>query len=102
MLQTVRAEKVDKKWVICLVSMVLKLPKKVLFLRYGTDLSQNFKSVKAIYIYASESFLSLFQIFGKKLLIWTAHNTFLEGRHPEVTKNPYYISSTHHIIFFRL
>ena len=27
--------------------------------------------------------------FGQKLLIWTAHYTFLESRHPEATKNPY-------------
>ena len=27
--------------------------------------------------------------FGQKLLIQTAHHTFLESRHPEVTKNPY-------------
>ena len=29
--------------------------------------------------------------FGQKLPIWAAHYTFLESRHPEVTKNPYYI-----------
>ena len=29
--------------------------------------------------------------FGQKLLIWTIHHTFLESRHPEVTKNPYYV-----------
>ena len=29
--------------------------------------------------------------FGQKLQIWIAHHTFLESRHPEVTKNPYYI-----------
>ena len=26
--------------------------------------------------------------------IWTAHHTLLEGRHPEVTKNLYYVLST--------
>ena len=26
--------------------------------------------------------------FGQKLPIWTTHHTFLESRHPEVTKNP--------------
>ena len=31
--------------------------------------------------------------FGQKLPIWTVHHTFLESRHPEVTKNPYYILS---------
>ena len=31
--------------------------------------------------------------FGQKLPIWTAHHTFLESRHPEVTKNPYYVFS---------
>ena len=29
--------------------------------------------------------------FGQKLPIRTAHHTFLESRHPEVNKNPYYI-----------
>ena len=29
--------------------------------------------------------------FGQKLQIQTAHHTFLESRHPEVNKNPYYI-----------
>ena len=61
MLQTVRAEKVDEKnGVICLVSMfpswvmVRKLSKKVYFLQFYADLSKKSKSVKAIYIYASE------------------------------------------------
>ena len=31
--------------------------------------------------------------FEQKLLIRTAHHTFLESRHPEVTKNPYYVLS---------
>ena len=35
--------------------MVLKLPKKVQFLQFCADLSKKSKSVKAIYIYASES-----------------------------------------------
>ena len=35
--------------------MVLKLPKKVYFLQFRADLSKNSKSVKVIYIYASES-----------------------------------------------
>ena len=62
MLQTVRAEKVDEKnGVICLVSMfpswvmVFKLSKKGHFLQFCADLSKKSKSVKAIYIYASES-----------------------------------------------
>ena len=56
MLQTLRAE----KGAICLVSMflswvmVLKLSKKVHFLRFCADLSKKSKSVKAIYIYASK------------------------------------------------
>ena len=61
-LQTVRAEKIDKKiGVICLVSMfptwvmVCKLSKKVHFLQFCADLSEKSKSVEAIYIYASES-----------------------------------------------
>ena len=31
--------------------------------------------------------------FGRKLPIQTIHHTFLECRHPEVTKNPYYVLS---------
>ena len=31
--------------------------------------------------------------FEQKLLIRTNHPTFLENRHPEVTKNPYYVLS---------
>ena len=42
--------------------------------------------------------------FCQKLLIWTAHHTFPESRHPQVTKNLYYVlftrrANTH---FFRL
>ena len=29
----------------------------------------------------------------QKLSIWTTHHTFLESRHPELTKNPHYILS---------
>ena len=65
MLQTVRVEKVDEKnGVICLVSMfpswvmVHQLSKKVHFLQFCADLSKKSKSIKAIYIYASESSLS--------------------------------------------
>ena len=61
-LQTVRSEKLHgKNGVIYLVSMfpswvmVLKLSKKVYFLQFCADLSKKSKSVKAIYIYASES-----------------------------------------------
>ena len=31
--------------------------------------------------------------FGQKLPIRTAHQFFLESRHPEVIKNPYYVLS---------
>ena len=62
MLQTVRVEKIDEKnGVICLVSMfpswvmVRNLPKKAYFLQFSDDLSKKSKSVKTIYIYASES-----------------------------------------------
>ena len=61
-LQTARAEKVDRKnEVICLVSMipsrvmVCELSRKEHFLQFCADLSKKSKSVKAIYIYASES-----------------------------------------------
>ena len=70
MLQTVRAEEVDEKsGVICLVSifpscvMVFKLSKKVNLFQFCADLSKKPKSVKASYIYASES----------------SHSTFLEN-----------------------
>ena len=62
MLQKVRAEKEDEKSrVICLASMfpsrvvVLKLFKKEHFLQFCADLNKKLKSVKAVYIYASES-----------------------------------------------
>ena len=35
-------------------------------------------------------------MFRQKLLIWTVHHTFLESRHPEVTKNLYHVLSTRH------
>ena len=61
MLETVRKEIVDEKiGVLCLVSifpswvMVRKLSKKVYFLQFCAELSKKSKSVKAIYIYASE------------------------------------------------
>ena len=60
-LQTVRSEKVDEQnGVICLVSMfpswvmVLQLSKKVNFLQFYADLNKKSKSIKAVYIYASE------------------------------------------------
>ena len=63
MLYTNRVENLDEKnGVICLVSMfpslvmVLKLSKKVHFLQFCADLSKKPKSVKAIYLYAFESF----------------------------------------------
>ena len=31
--------------------------------------------------------------FGQKLPIQSTHHIFLESRHPEVTKNPYYVLS---------
>ena len=61
MLQTVRVEKIDEKnGLIFLVSMfpsrvmVLKLSKKVHFLQFCADPSKKSKSIKAIYLYASE------------------------------------------------
>ena len=73
MLQTVRSEKVDENGVICLVSifpswvMVCKLPKKV-FSQFCTDLSKKSKSVKAIYICASES--SYFSLSENAMVYW--------------------------------
>ena len=61
MLQTIRAVKVFEKYgVISLVSMfsfwvmVFELSKKIQFLQICADLSKKSKSIKAIYIYASE------------------------------------------------
>ena len=61
-LQTAGTEKVDEKnGVMCLVPMfpcwvmVFKLSKKVHFLQFCTDLRKKSKSIKAIYIYASEN-----------------------------------------------
>ena len=61
MLQIVKEEKVDgKNGVICLVSMfpswvmVLKCSKKVHFMQFCADLSKKPKSLKAIFMYASE------------------------------------------------
>ena len=57
MLQTVRAEKVDEKYgVICLVSVSPPIiQKRAFFLQFCADISKKSKSVKAFYIYASES-----------------------------------------------
>ena len=47
--------------------------------------------------------------FWEKIPILTTHHTFLESRHPEVTKNPYYVLfpkgakkkvSAHGLIFY--
>ena len=60
-MQTVRSsqlvQKVDEKiyFLVPFWVMVLKLSKKVLFLLFCSDLSKKSKSVKAIYLYASES-----------------------------------------------
>ena len=40
------------------------------------------------FLFRSVKYLS----FEQKLPIRTAHRIFLESRHPEVTKNPYYLS----------
>ena len=39
--------------------------------------------------------LKILNTFRQKLLIRTAHHTFLESRHPEVIKDLYYVLSTH-------
>ena len=64
MLQTVRAEKVDKKWDhlssfhVSFLSYGLQIVQKSeLFFQFCTDLSKKSKSVKAIYLCASESCL---------------------------------------------
>ena len=62
MLHIVRAEKVDKKWShlssfhVSFLSYGPKLPKKLYFLEFCADLSKKSMSVKAFYIYSSESF----------------------------------------------
>ena len=80
MLQTVRAEKVDKNGVICLVSMLpswvkaLKLSKKVHFLQFCAYLSQKLNCVKAIYIYGSKGFITVFQKMICLIGVWaTVH-----------------------------
>ena len=61
MLQTVRGEKVDEQnGIICLFSMFpswvwFSIAKKSVFLQFCTDPSKKSNSIKAIYIYASES-----------------------------------------------
>ena len=37
--------------------------------------------------------MHFFLDFGQKLPIQAAHHTFIESRHPEVTKNSYYVLS---------
>ena len=62
MLQTVRVGKVDEKkgsfvYFPCFLLELWSLNcQKSAFLRFGTGLSEKPKSLKAIYIYASESF----------------------------------------------
>ena len=65
MLQTVRAEKVDEKNGVIYLAfmfpswvMVCQLSKKVNILQLCANVSNKSKSIKAIYIYASESSLS--------------------------------------------
>ena len=61
MLQTVKVEKVDEKnGIICLYFMfpswvmILKFSKKVHVFQFCANFSKKFKSIKAIYMYASE------------------------------------------------
>ena len=52
------------------------------------EISQNsFSCGSAFSSFWSVKYLNLWQ----SLPIRTAHDTFLESRHPEVTKNPYYV-----------
>ena len=74
MLQTVRVEKKREKMrLFSLFSMflssvmILKLPQKVHFLQFCADLSKKPKSVKSIYIFASEC--SHF-ILSKKYMVY--------------------------------
>ena len=79
-------KKVDEKnGVICLVSffpswvMVCKLSKKANFWQFCADLSKKSKSIKAIYIYASERSLSTLSENGmvyKKMLTQQKFNKF--------------------------
>ena len=55
-----------------------------------------FKVKEFCYISTDSASFLIFQSakypnFGQRLPIQTTHHTFLEGRHPDVTKNPYYI-----------
>ena len=53
------------------------------------------KIVKIYFCKVSLWFILVCKIpqFWAKATVWTVHHTFLERRHPEVTKSPYYISS---------
>ena len=51
---------------------------------------QNFSCRPPFGLFWSVKYLN----FGRKLPIGTAHRTFLKSRHPEVTKNPYYVFSS--------
>ena len=53
------------------------------------------KIVKTYFCKVSLWFILVCKIpqFWAKATVWTVHHTFLERRHPEVTKSPYYISS---------
>ena len=71
-----RKRQKKKNEVICLVSMfpswamVLKLSKKVHFLQFCADLSKKSKSIKAIYIYASERSRYALSENGIFIMIW--------------------------------
>ena len=57
MLQAVWAEKVNEKMMIPSSVMVHKLSEKMQFLQFHADHSKKSKSIKEMYIYASDCFL---------------------------------------------
>ena len=63
------------------------------------------KCSKVIFMWSPLWSILVCKVFVQKLPICTAHHTFLESRQSEVTKNLYYVLSTHQgqiCIFLRL
>ena len=71
MLQAVWAEKVNEKMMIPSSVMVHKLTEKMQFLQFHADHSKKSKSIKEMYIYASEIYIYAYDCFlCYDLLCW--------------------------------
>ena len=83
MLQTVRAEKVDKNGVICLVSvlpswvMVLKLSKKCIFCNFVLTSARNLSVLKQFTYMDLKVFITVFQKMTCLLGVWTTVHEIL-------------------------